>query len=1449
MQNIVDKNDCAKLLWILRKERAMRDNVRSILSQLIVGRQETINHIMTCLKEDSSQLIEVVGQVGTGKSYLFKALSKTLTNLNINHTRYIPRLFNFNQLREIVKLVSTITDEEYDQVIRLNFGNSNNNKYDFFFALTETLNYRKLFKPTILVIDNCDLLDSYSIDFIQYLVQYAADHKIHIVTFNTTELFPFSIREHLELLSAQEIQTTLYELYDRKDIDYAIEADVLKNITGGNVYILENILSEMMEDSNRSNRFDLQAYIQKKYDIETIYWQKIEKLSKDHLSTMISIYLLDRHATREDLKFLTEIENRKLGIILDFLIDEGYIAQKDDNNYYLRKSLVFQKYFNELPADTQEHFIHKTIAYTQIDKHDKFRSFRFSMQIKQYDAIIAREICEYLELIKDYESLQEVYKFCLDNSTTVEDQVSFLFKIGVINTKCKHWEVAADYFRQALRYANTQTIQIEEIVFLLAETLYSMNSSTFALEVIKTYSPEKFDTYWQCRLRILKSEILMELEDFHEAHKSVDEAFQLAVQIEDKTKRYNLQAESKKTKGKIYYFSNQWDKAELAFKEAETFFLTTNNIGGLAAIYNNIGVLKMFQGEWDKTEKLYLDSLNLEKKRYNLEGIAICYNNLGGLADDQGDYKKSLYYFHEALKIQKLLSERYNITNCYNNIGVTYMDNNEYEKAAEAFKQSLQTAINFGLYRNIIASLNNLGALYFKSGDWTKAIEYYERAIEKSKENGFMEGLLRSYNNLGELYENRGEYNLAYDLYFKGHEILPQITDEFLKAELFGNLGSVLTHLHKFSEAYGYLVESYDFFRTLNAKDKIVEGCQKQAFYFIQTRNYESADYYLNLALKTAKEINNQFMIGKTYYYRALLERKDLGKAIVLFEDAIRIFIETKNNFDLAVANFEYASALNEKGDWDKALEILMDNTRLIKDFGAIKLLEQNDNLISKLNREHVAELKESKVQETLLNKFSEITTTLNAVTDFDLLLDTALQSLCEFSEADGAILSLYNMRNLPDSWEYKLFQHFSTDDKDYDMMMDLTLRTFNERKNLSFKQPPFAPKYNDIITFNLSIRNNNQGVILLFSRHGAHYFSEKMVNLLSALCNQIIVIIENIRHSNLAKSHAVLREELETSNVFTNIVGKSEKMISIFELIDKIKDAPTTVLVEGPSGTGKELIARAIHYNSNRRNKKFVAQYCGALPETLLESELFGHVKGSFTGATYDKKGLFEIADGGTFFLDEIADISLSTQAKLLRFLQEGEIKRVGSTKTETVDVRVICATNVSLQERVKQGEFRLDLYYRLNVIRIDVPSLKERRSDIPLLAIHFLDKYNKKIMKRVSGITDETMKYLCKCDWPGNIRQLENEIERAVTLTDNDTFIKPTDLSEEVFRYSEHTETLNMLSGKMSLKDAVEDLERQMISKCLEDCGWNQTQASKELGLSRQGLIKKMKRYQLEK
>ncbi len=337
----------------------------------------------------------------------------------------------------------------------------------------------------------------------------------------------------------------------------------------------------------------------------------------------------------------------------------------------------------------------------------------------------------------------------------------------------------------------------------------------------------------------------------------------------------------------------------------------------------------------------------------------------------------------------------------------------------------------------------------------------------------------------------------------------------------------------------------------------------------------------------------------------------------------------------------------------------------------------------------------------------------------------------------------------------------------------------------------------------------------------GANDFITKPIDL-----NELMIHISKAqKESLLIRENRLLRMEVRKKFEFNNIIGKSKKMQEVFSLIERVAPGNSTVVIYGGSGTGKELVAKAIHYNSPRADRPFIPFNCGAIPETLVESELFGHTKGAFTGAVQAKKGLFEEANGGTLFLDEISTILPSVQVKLLRVLQEKELMKVGSTERIKIDVRMIAATNENLEESVKNGRFREDLFYRLHVFPIFLPELKDRKEDIPLLAYHFLDRYSKEAQKDIKGISKKAMKLLLEYDWPGYVREFEYAIERAVIMADQD-YLMPNDLPRDLIEGFS-----GLIKKGVRHRKSLEDIKSEYIREVLKEVGGNKKVASEIL------------------
>lgn len=374
------------------------------------------------------------------------------------------------------------------------------------------------------------------------------------------------------------------------------------------------------------------------------------------------------------------------------------------------------------------------------------------------------------------------------------------------------------------------------------------------------------------------------------------------------------------------------------------------------------------------------------------------------------------------------------------------------------------------------------------------------------------------------------------------------------------------------------------------------------------------------------------------------------------------------------------------------------------------------------------------------------------------------------------------------------------------------------------------------IMTVPIKRKDNIIGVIYVDSQTNRNVFDEKTLAFMSSFSNLAAISIENAKLNNaLEIENMALKREMSSIYNFEHIIGTSKQIRKVLEIVQKVINADVPILLEGESGTGKGLIARAIHFNSGRKDKKFISQYCGALPETLLESELFGYKKGAFTGAVGNKMGLFEAADGGTFFLDEVGDLTLTIQTKLLRVLQEHKIRRVGDTEDRDVDVRIISATNKVLEHEVKTGRFREDLYYRLKVVRIHIPPLRERKEDIPVLIKSLIN--NSDINTRgIRGVSDDALNSMMRYDWPGNIRELENVIQHAIVMSSGN-LIMTEDLPAEV--------TKQKVISRHYMSKSLRDIEREHILNVLRENDNARKQTAKILGISLRTLQYKLKEY----
>jgi Nif-specific regulatory protein len=492
------------------------------------------------------------------------------------------------------------------------------------------------------------------------------------------------------------------------------------------------------------------------------------------------------------------------------------------------------------------------------------------------------------------------------------------------------------------------------------------------------------------------------------------------------------------------------------------------------------------------------------------------------------------------------------------------------------------------------------------------------------------------------------------------------------------------------------------------------------------------------------------------------------------------------------------------------------------------------------------------------LNTLIEINNLINSnYTDVTLLLTRIIESATKLTKGDASSLLLVNPENNKLYFEIALGAK-GEEIKSFSLNMGEGIAGWVAQNNTSLivndteaderffkdisKRIGFAS--NSILAVPMRLRDTCIGVIEIINKQNHEVFTDEDLQWLEVFATQAAIAIQNARSYQKVKEEILfLRDHIKSEMDYHVFIGESKLIKSKLEMAIKAAETDSSVLLLGESGVGKELFAEQIHLHSNRVNKSFIRVNCAAIPENLLESELFGHVKGAFTDATKDRRGRFELADEGTIFLDEIAELPLGIQAKLLRVLQNKTFEKVGSSTPIKVDVRIIAATNKDISQYVQAGKFRADLYYRLNVLPIYIPALRDRKEDIPILINFFLSKYTKELKKNIKGFTPEAMEMLLSFSWPGNVRELQNVVERAVVIT-QDEFIKP----EALILDTSAGLNVDSYQGK-DLKDAVNQFKKQFITKALVTNDWHQTKTADALGIQRTYLSRLMKELNIRK
>lgn len=878
-------------------------------------------------------------------------------------------------------------------------------------------------------------------------------------------------------------------------------------------------------------------------------------------------------------------------------------------------------------------------------------------------------------------------------------------------------------------------------------------------------------------------------------------------------------------------------------KEAELTHLFGRIHIALSRVYRKLNEYPIAR---DHAEK----ALNSFRENGKWRGMAESYQAIATAFYQEGNSEKSLEYFDLSIKIVGDRSAPFLLGKLYSDMSGAYCLLRRPQDGIACLEKSIKFFDQTEHKLNSVIAYNNLGMNLMLLGDWSRAETMMKRALDLAVEANHVHvaGILDS---LGELKLLRGELKESENLLEQAVIFAEERKKEFYAIQAMRNLARVFLAQGKTSEAIEKAQETVEICKQIGEKQTINAAGLVLAESYLQEGRLKECEFKLQ-KIEDADVSADFFILGNIQRIYGLLarERGDEETAVYHFNRALTIFETADDIFHIALIHYLLGTTLAD-GEPEKATKHLISASQIFRKLGVENLYDSAEDTIKKLKigRDAGRKTNVSAGSQLSMLRLAEATASR------ELLFRELVAVLQQESKARKIIIAEINDQRR----FYPFIAHGYTPAESMELVAEIdeaqvknNLEDFAKAKNLS--------------VFPLRAPNASPAMLIVFPRSGA------TLNDGGSIQPLLRVVSLGMDVCALRDKDKVQQVEQETSPYTSNslmpgFIHSSPAMTSLVEEVYKIRSSDVTVLVTGESGTGKELVSRAIHAISNRKDRIFIPFNCTAVPKELAEGHLFGYRKGAFTGAVNDSPGMIRAAHGGTLFLDEVGDLPLDVQPKLLRFLQEGEIQPIGEKNPIKVDVRVIAATNMPLEQKVADGSFREDLYYRLNVIRLRVPPLRERRSEIPPIVNYYINHYSSRFGKRDITITPQTIDLLMVCEWEGNVRQLCNEIQRVIARAEDGDVITPEQLSLDLKRnatpispFEEHGSvrpitnsgsfggyTIGMQGG--TLEAAVSELETQMINDALRRHDWNISRVARELGLTRRGLYLKLARYGIEK